>query len=153
MPNNSNARREKDRKKKDRKKEDKNKKTDPPPSHKEDNASTDSSDSSLSQSGTGKASMDSFFLSYAGRDMETLEAELLVPGHEQHVFILGYKRSLSIQDLFVMQYALMEAHPNAHARDLATPSKAQMLKAGLEALKKWRQDAKDVPLPAPTRKK
>ena len=85
--------------------------------------------------------------------METLEAELLVPGHEQHVFVKGYRRSLSIRDAFVMQDALMQAHPNAHARDLAAPSKAQMLKAGLEALKKWRQDAKDVPLPAPTRKK
>ncbi len=150
MPNNSNARREKGKKKKDR-----NKQTDPSPLHKEDKASKDSSSRSLSLTGQEKASadnffpgadeisMDSFFRSYAGKDMETLEAELAVPGHEQHVFVTGYGRSLPIRDKFVMTDALMQAHPNVHAKDLAAPSKAQMLKAGLESLKKWRQEAED----------
>ncbi len=121
MPNNSNARREKDRKKKDKDKE-----TDPLPLGKEDNANMGTSSSSLSLSGTDKASMDnffpgtdetsmdSFFLSYAGR--ETLEAELVVPGHEQHVFVTGYRRSLSIRDLFIMQDALMVARPAERTR-------------------------------------
>ena len=47
MPNNASARRDKDKKKKDKKKKD-NKKTDPPPLHKEDTASADSSTLSLS---------------------------------------------------------------------------------------------------------
>jgi hypothetical protein len=153
MPNNSNARREKGKKKKDR-----NRQTDPSPLHKEDKASTDSSSLFLSLTGQEKASkdnffpgadetsMDSFFRSYAGRDMETLEAELVVPGHEQHVFVTGYRRSLSIRESFIMQDALMQAHPNVHAKDLAAHSKAQMLKAGLEALKKWRHEEKDSSL-------
>ena len=59
MPNNANARREKDKKKKD-----KNKKTDPPLLHKEDKAGTDSSSSSLSLAGKDKASVDSSSLSF-----------------------------------------------------------------------------------------
>ena len=55
MPNNASARRDKDKKKKDKKKKD-NKKTDPPPLHKEDTASADSS--TLSLSVTDKAEQD-----------------------------------------------------------------------------------------------
>ncbi len=133
MPNNSSARREKGEKKKD-----KNKKTDPPPLHKGDNGSTDSSSSSLSLSGKDKVSMDSFCLSYAGKYMEALEAELLVPGRAQSAFVLGYSRSLPEEESISMHVALREAHPKVLALELTTLKRSLHLKKGLKALKKWR---------------
>ncbi len=57
MPNNSIARREKDKKKKDKKKKG-NKKTDTPPLPKEDTAGADSGTLSLSSAGKDKANKD-----------------------------------------------------------------------------------------------
>jgi hypothetical protein len=99
------------------------------------------SSSSLSLSGKDKASRDSFFLSYAGKDMEALEAELLVPGQAQSAFNLGYYRALPLEETMDMHVALRGAHPNASALELTTLKRHLHLKEGLEALKKWRQDA------------
>jgi hypothetical protein len=145
MPNNSNARREKEKKKKDKKK-----KTDPPPLHKEDKASKDTSSRSLSLPGKDKASMDSFFLSYAGRDM----SELLVPGHEQNAFVSGYSRALPVEDAMDIHRALIEAHPESQGKDQTALRRPMLLKSGLEALKNWRRNAMDLSLsPSLTQKK
>ena len=118
MPNNAEARRVKDKKKKD-----KEKKTVPFPLHKEDKASVDtpsfplaakdkasegSSSSSLSLSGQEQASLDTFFLSYAGTYIEAL----LVPGHEQNAFTLGYSRALPEWEKHKIHIAMLDAHPN-----------------------------------------
>jgi hypothetical protein len=98
--------------------------------------------------GADETSMETFFRSYEGRGMETLEAELSASRSEQHVFVRGYKHSLPISVASAMFGELLKAYLNTHARDWAEPSRVRMLKAGLEALKDWRksQSTKDSSL-------
>ena len=69
MPNNSSARREKDKKKKDKKEKD-SKKTDTPPLPKVDTAGMDSGTLSLSSAGKDKAIKDSSSLSHSPSSKE-----------------------------------------------------------------------------------
>jgi hypothetical protein len=91
--------------------------------------------------------MDNFFLSYAEQDMEELEADLLVPGREQSAFIMGYRRAISTEVAMEIHVALTDAHPKAQAKEQAALRRPMLLKSGLEALKKWRQEAMDASLP------
>ena len=71
MPNNAEARRVKDKKKKD-----KEKKTDPPPLHKEDEASVDSSSFSLAAKDKASVGSSSSSLSLPGKDQVSMDSFL-----------------------------------------------------------------------------
>ena len=89
------------------------------------------------QATNDRATLDSFFLSYAETDI----AALLVPGHEQNVFAVGYTRALPEDERVKLHIALTDAHPNVPAKDMTAIRRPLVLKAGLEALKAWRQEA------------
>ena len=113
MPNNINARREKDKKKQSKKK-----KTDPPPLHKEDKASMDSSSSSLSLAGTDKANMDSNSLSLSGTDTT---ADLLDPGYadlKESALLLRFIGSLTLEGRKNMRNKIREANPGASKEEI-----------------------------------
>jgi hypothetical protein len=142
MPNNANARREKGKKKDNRKK------TDPPPLHKEDKASMDSSSRSLTLTLAEKyaASLDSgsLSLSLVGTDGTADPSD--------PKYLLEFQRSLTQEEKLDMHSEVMKANPEVTAKELAAIKRAVMLKAALEARKKRIQDAKDssLSLPSPT---
>jgi hypothetical protein len=135
MPNNANARREKDKKKKD-----KNKKTDPPPLHKEDKASVDSS--SLSLAAKDKASVDSSSsLSLAGIH-EVPEIERL----ERNVLGAKHSWSLSLEERVEVKEQVRRGNPGASEEEIKILYRARLLDDALKAQAKKRQSKKDSPL-------
>ncbi len=64
-----------------------------------------------------------------------------MPGHEQNAFVTGYSRALPVEGKIGIHMALLEAHPESQAKEQAALRRPMLLKSGLEALKKWWQEA------------
>ena len=138
MPNNANARREKDKRKKDKKK------TDPPPLHKEDKASTDSSSSSLSLAGKDKASVDGTSLSLSPGRKE-IAVDPSDPKYLERVLLLEHAGDLSVEDRSIMRAKIRseirKSNPGLSKEDDKFKSLMHegMVKAALEARKRKSQ--------------
>ena len=139
MPNNSHARREKERKK-----QSKNKRTVPPPLHKEDTASVDEAtmDSvprSLSLSGQDEAVMDtsSSSLSLAGAEKES-------PPMTGHDVMMEYYHSLSDEERTKIHVEALRANPKASAQELTEVKRAALWTAMHKARKRKEQAEKDT---------
>jgi hypothetical protein len=136
MPNNSNARREKDKKKQGKKK-----KTVSSPLHKEDKASLDSVPHPLSLSGKEDGTMDtsSSSLSLAGAEKET-------PPMMGHAIMMNHYNSLSDEEKTRIHAEALKANPRASTQELIEVKRAALWKA-IHGAQKKSQDEKDSSSP------
>jgi len=136
MPNNSSARRVKDKKSKDKKKEGQkdDQRTDTLSLPKEDKAGMDSGTPSLSPLGLEKANMDrESSLSILGTKVA---AKPIVPVISDADLIMGYLGSLTDMEKFDLQDEVVKANPGVNpgvsAREFAVVKKAFILKKALK---------------------
>jgi hypothetical protein len=142
MPNNANARREKDKKKKDKKK-----KTDPKPLHKEDKASQDSSSLSPSVAGKDEASLDKISLSLSSDRMRS-SADISDAEHQKRLLLMEHARDTTTLERLALRKIFREeirnVNPLVPRDELNSLLSEAMLGAALESRRKKFQSAKDA---------